>query len=68
MSKAVTRLTLENSEEGVINTTLDITLSNGESMRLSFRLPKRHQPQTIQEIEQTMLRRAQDIAAHMLQE
>ncbi len=67
MSKAVTRLTLENSEEGVINTTLDVTLSNGESMRLSFRLPKRLQPQTIHEIEQAMLQRAQDIAARMLQ-
>lgn len=68
MSKATTRLTMENIEEGVINTTMEIKLSNGESMRLDFRLPKQQKPLTVHEVERAMLQRAQDLAARMLQD
>lgn len=64
--KPNTRLTLENATEGVLNATLELTLSNGESMRLSFLLPKQQESQTIQQIELAMLRKVKELAEHML--
>lgn len=64
--KSNTRLTLENATEGVLNATYELTLSNGESMRLSFQLPKKRESQTLQEIERAMLQRTTEICTHML--
>lgn len=65
--KSNTRLTLENATEGVLNATYELTLSNGESMRLSFLLPKKQESQTLHQIELAMLQRAKEIAERMLQ-
>ena len=65
--KPNTRLTLENATEGVLNATYELTFSNGESMRLSFHLPKGQESRTLHEMELAMLRRAKEIAEHMLQ-
>ena len=68
MSKAMTRLSLQSDQEGLMNTTLELSLSDGESMRLNFLLPKTQQaPQTIEHIERAMLLRAKTLAEHMLQ-
>lgn len=64
--KSNTRITLENEKEGVLNATLELTMSNGESVRLSFFLQKQPESQTLHQIEQAMLRRVKELAEHML--
>ncbi len=65
--KPNTRLTLENATEGVLNATYELTFSNGESVRLSFLLPKGQESQTLHQVELAMIQRVKEIAEHMLQ-
>lgn len=64
--KPNTRLTLENEKESVLNATYELTLSNGESVRLNFLLEKQSESLTLHQVELAMLRRVKELAEHML--
>ena len=64
--KPNTRLTLENEKESVLNATYELTLSNGESVRLNFLLEKQSESLTPHQVELAMLRRVKELAEHML--
>lgn len=67
MSTSNTKLTLDNAESGVLNVTLECTFSNGENVRLSFRLPQKQSSQTIEQVERAMWLRVREVADRILQ-
>lgn len=67
--KPNSRLTLESADKGAINATLEYTFSTGESITLRLQVPRRgngRPSMTVQQIEESMLQRAIELAQNML--